>query len=150
MEITDAFLGEHGALYALFDVLKRSLASANALDSVRTWTALLGGVLVSHAQLEDDLLFTSLDPHLGPLGPLAVMRSEHEQIEALIAQASSYDDLNQARDALLGAVELALDHFAKEEQVLFRIARQALEGPALMSLGAEWARRRGVSIVDGR
>ena len=32
---------------------------------------------MSHVQVEDDLLFLKLEPRLGQMGPLAVMRMEH-------------------------------------------------------------------------
>jgi hemerythrin-like domain-containing protein len=46
----------------------------------------------------------------------------------------------------LRVVEVARQHFAKEEQILFMLADQSLDTKTLNDLGAEWAMRRKVMI----
>lgn len=145
MQITDAFLGEHGVLYAHFDHLLETVPASADLPLVQSQATLLLTTLGSHAHLEDELLFSALDPFLGPMGPLAVMRMEHDQIEGLLGKASQATDAGQARNLLLSAVQVARSHFAKEEQVLYPIARQVLDEGQLHELGAQWAARRGVA-----
>jgi len=74
MKITDAFLGEHGVFYAQFSHLEQTVPNTAALGEVQAQAALLTAALETHAHLEEELLFSTLEPHLGQGGPLAVMR----------------------------------------------------------------------------
>lgn len=148
MLITDALLGEHATLYALFDHLRATALSRGDLDEFHNAALLLESQLAGHAQIEDEILFPALEPHLGRAGPLAVMRSEHESIDHLLRAACDEKHLDAARSALAALLDLAVIHFRKEEQALFPMARQYLDETALTALGDEWAARRGV-IVRG-
>ena len=146
MKITDAFLGEHGVFYARFSHLEEVFPQTESLEEVHAQAALLTAALATHARLEEDLLFTSLDPHLGPMGPLTVMRAEHNEIEGTLTRIPEVKDLVEARGLLLHALQVARQHFAKEEQVLFPMANQILGEETLTRLGAQWAERRSVSV----
>jgi hemerythrin-like domain-containing protein len=141
MKITDALLGEHAVIYPLLDELARGdfMTASEARGQARVVAAALG----SHATLEDELLFEPLEQHLGTgAGPLAVMRLEHDEIEAVLARLCEIEEPVEARTTATRLVALARDHFAKEEQVLFPLAEQVLGELGLEQLGAEWARRR--------
>lgn len=144
MKITEALLGEHGVFYAQFDHLEQAVPAASALELVQSQAALLTAALATHAGLENELLFSALDPHLGQMGPLAVMRMEHDEIENTLGQVQEARDLAQAQHLVLHAMRVARDHFAKEEQVLFPMAHQVLDEERLAQLGTQWAERRGV------
>ena len=81
MKLTDALLGEHAVLYDLFEYLNEMIANNGSLQEAQRAVSILERVLASHARIEEDLLFPALEPQLGPMGPLAVMRSEHQSIE---------------------------------------------------------------------
>ncbi len=146
MKITEAFLGEHGAFYAQFDHLEQAIPAAETLTQVQSLSALLTVALATHAHLEDELLFTALDPYLAQMGPLSVMRMEHDEIEGILAHVQEIQDLAEAQRLVLNAVQVARNHFAKEEQVLFPMAQRTLSGEDLTRLGQQWAERRGVAI----
>jgi hemerythrin-like domain-containing protein len=146
MKIIEAFLGEHGTFYAQLDHLEQVIPAAETLAQVQSLSALLTAALATHAHLEDELLFTALDPYLAPMGPLSVMRLEHDEIESILVRVQEVQDLTEARRLILNAVQIARSHFAKEEQVLFPMAQQALSGEDLTRLGKQWAERRGVAI----
>jgi len=147
MRITEALLGEHGVFYAQFDHLEQAVPAAETLAQVQNQTALLAAGLGPHANLENDLLFAALEPHLGPMGPLAVMRMEHDEIEGTLARVQEVKDLAGAQHLALHAIQVARDHFAKEEQVLFPMAQQVLSAEALAQLGAQWAEQRQVRLA---
>ncbi|MDR7434508.1 MAG: hemerythrin domain-containing protein [Armatimonadota bacterium] len=147
MKITDALLGEHGVFYAQFTHLEQVLPHTETVGEVHAQAALLAAALATHARLEEDVLFPSLDPHLGPMGPLAVMRAEHNEIEGTLSRIPNVDDLVEARGLLVHALQVARQHFAKEEQVLFPMAGQILGEETLTQLGAQWAERRSVSVL---
>ena len=147
MKVTEAFLGEHGVFYAQFDRLDTAIPSAQTVPEVREQAALLASALMPHATLEDELLFSHLEGRLGAeSGPLPVLRGEHDQIEDALASAQEARDLAGAKRDVLHAVELAREHFAKEEQILFPLAERVLDDRTLRELGELWARRRSVRV----
>jgi hemerythrin-like domain-containing protein len=146
MKITDALLGEHGVFRAQLDYLAGTLPSVEDLTSITSQAALLSSALTIHAQLEEELLFKSLDPHLGEMGPLAMMRMEHQEIEHTLKQILGTKELMESRQRLMHITDVARQHFDKEEQMLFKLAEQTLGEDVLRNLGARWAERRGVMI----
>jgi regulator of cell morphogenesis and NO signaling len=146
MKITEALLGEHGVLYAQFDHLEQAVPRAESLAWLKAQGALLKAAVETHAQIEEELLFRTLDPHLGGGGPLAVMRMEHEEIEGGLSALPDAEDIEAAGNRLLRVVQVARQHFAKEEQVLFPMAEQVLGPERLTDLGARWAKQRRVSV----
>jgi hemerythrin-like domain-containing protein len=147
MKVTDALLGEHAVFYAQFDYLEKTLPPVKDLALVKSQGAMLTAALASHAHLEDELLFITLEAHVNPqFGPLAVMRMEHNEIEGSLERLQEVQDLAEAKNLLLHAVETARAHFAKEEQVLFQMAGQMLDASKLNQLGAKWAELRKVMI----
>jgi iron-sulfur cluster repair protein YtfE (RIC family) len=147
MKITDALLGEHGAFYAQFDRLDEQLPVCRDVAEVREQAALLAAALVSHARLEDELLFPAMSRASADPGLLEAMESEHEAIADRLSRAQGTADLALARNELLEAVSLARDHFAKEERLAFPLADELLGAPSLQQLGASWAMRRDVFVA---
>lgn len=146
MKITDAFLGEHGILYAMLAYLEKTVEIPQSLDVIRGKAELLDSALSSHACIEDQLLFQALEPRMGPMGPLVVMRQEHDQIEKGLARIiREIQEVDQAKSLLIEVVQIALQHFAKEEQVLFPLAQQILDPQVLTELTERWAERRRIS-----
>jgi iron-sulfur cluster repair protein YtfE (RIC family) len=144
MKITDALYGEHGPLYALLTHCEGSAAQWELADLMLAGRT-VEAALLSHATVEDELLFGALEARMPAGGPVAVMRAEHEEIDAQLAALREASDEAAARRALLRMVLVAREHFAKEEQVLFPIAEELLGAAELERLGAEWAARRGVA-----
>lgn len=147
MKITEALLGEHAIFYAQFDYLEKTIPPAKDLILVKGQGAMLTAALATHAHLEDELLFIALEAYINPqFGPLAVMRMEHNEIEGSLERLQEVQDLAEAQNLLLHAIQTARTHFAKEEQVLFPMAAQMLEANALKQLGTKWAEMRKVMI----
>lgn len=147
MKITDALLGEHGAFYAQFDRLEEQLPGCRDVAEVREQAALLASALVSHARLEDELLFAAMAVAGADAGLLDAMETEHGDIADRLSRAQGTADAALARRELLEAVSLARDHFAREERLAFPLAGELLGAPALMELGAAWAGRRDVFVA---
>jgi hemerythrin-like domain-containing protein len=146
MHITDALLGEHGVIYALLDHLERLLPQVETLAEAHQAAGLLKAALGSHATLEDELLFPALEHHLGPMGPLEVMRAEHEEIEDALGESVVATTPEVVVERLSYAMAVAREHFAKEERVLFQMARQMLGDSELTRLADRWADTRKVSL----
>ncbi|HET7040319.1 MAG TPA: hemerythrin domain-containing protein [Gemmatimonadales bacterium] len=140
MKATDALLGEHGTFYLLFDHLERA-----APGDCQAGAALLAAALIPHAQFENQRLFPALEERIGPDGPLAVMRAEHDEIEGTLLGLAALADPAEVRRRLRHAIAVAREHFRKEEMVLFPMAERALGAAALERMGAEWSAARGVA-----
>ena len=147
MDITHALVGEHGVFYALFDHLEREAERADSIDTLRCLAASLADALIPHAQMEDELLFSALEPHIGPMGPLAMMRHEHSEVEGGLLALRDESDAGVVRNRLAHVIATARVHFKKEEQVLFPMARQHLDAKLLDELAQTWAARRGVALA---
>jgi iron-sulfur cluster repair protein YtfE (RIC family) len=147
VKITDALLGEHGALYAQFDRLEKELPHTTTAAEVREQAALLAAALVSHAKLEDELVFARMLAAGGDAGLLSAMGEEHEQIADRLGRAQGTNDVELARTELLEAISMARDHFAKEERLAFPLADELLGAVVLQDLGAAWAGRRDVFLA---
>ncbi len=149
MKITDALRGEHAVMYELFEYVRETADKSDDIQEIHGAVAALERTLVSHARIEEKLLFPSLEPHLGQAGPLAVMRSEHDGLEDFLTSAIRETDPGALKSVIGQLLELAYDHFHKEEQVLFGMAQQFLDEAKLTELGDEWAASRNV-VVDSQ
>ena len=148
MHIIDALLGEHAVFYALFDELDQVADAAADVDAVARAVAPVATALISHARLEDELLFPALREVLGEGSLVEIMTKEHEDIDRTLRAVLRATDLGAATGDLLHALDLVREHFEKEETVLFLEARDALTAEQSEELGQRWATRRGVSL-DG-
>ncbi|MDP6884719.1 MAG: hemerythrin domain-containing protein [Rhodospirillales bacterium] len=147
MKLTNALLGEHSAFYMLFDQVEEIVTIEGAMAQNRGAMTVLAAMVDSHANLEEELLFSALEPHLGKHeGPLAQMRAEHDNMERLLGQIEEAEDVNQATTWVEEALRAARIHFRKEEQVLFPMAEHLLGDEVLTRLGKAWADTRGVTI----
>ncbi len=147
VKLTDALLGEHGVFYALFDQIEAVTAAATSVAQIQGAMVAVNAVILSHADLEEELLFPALETHLGKTGPLAVMRTEHDEIEHALRQIEEARNLDDGANCVARALNILRDHFQKEEEVLFSIARQMLDEETQIRLGKAWAEARRVLIA---
>lgn len=142
MTIIQGLLGEHGAMYPLLDMIESTAPSAG-LEELKVRASCLRSTLTTHADLEDELLKPVILPYLPKTacGP-----TDHEVIDAGLAEVLIAADAEAARRALLDTVAHTRKHFHKEETIIFGIAERKLTEAHREELGAEWARRRGVSL----
>lgn len=138
-------------------------ALPGALPVLRATVRMIDAELLSHARREDDVLFPALERELGEdFGPTAVMRDEHRAIheqaerfrstlrrlnevehpaivaagERLRALAAAGGDAAALAATARALIALLDEHFAKEEQVLFPMAREVLDAGALAAIAS--------------
>ncbi len=145
MKLTDALLGEHGVFYALFDQIESMAATTDAVSRIQGAMALLKALIMSHANIEEELLFPALEVHIGGQGPLEEMSRQHGQIEDALDGIMDARNIEEAADWVHRALTVARDHFNKEEVVLFAMARHLLDEATLNGLGEQWAVKRRVT-----
>lgn len=147
MNLVDALLGEHAAILTLCDAIEKSLPAWD-LNQLRTAGTLLEETLKQHALLEDELLFDPLETDKpGLKDTLESMRAEHEVLRDSMEQLDAAETVRVARRMMQEVIDVARDHFAIEERVLFSIAADQVGRRTLERLGAEWAERRKLSLV---
>jgi iron-sulfur cluster repair protein YtfE (RIC family) len=146
MKITAGLLGEHAVFYAQFDHLDQVLPREQVIREIKAQGLMLESALAGHANIEEELLFQALDLFPEATGPLNVMRMEHEEIEGALGRIPELNGIEESRSLLLHVVQVARQHFAKEEQILFKLADQLLGDTKLAELGLQWAERRGVMV----
>jgi hemerythrin-like domain-containing protein len=147
MNLIDGLRGEHATLLTLFNYLEKW---SHGWDFARLQEAgaMLEALLLTHAELEDSLLFDTLGGRQGALDTtLEAMGADHYQLSNLLGQLRDMegDDAKQARATLMQIIEVAREHFAIEERTLFGIAARLIGEARLFDLGAQWAKRRQVS-----
>ncbi|HEX9885947.1 MAG TPA: hemerythrin domain-containing protein [Longimicrobiales bacterium] len=102
-----------------------------------------------HHGKEEDLLFPELEARGMPRdsGPIAVMLQEHQQGRVYVkhmrdafepARGGDQDAAKRLLHAGLGYVSLIRGHILKEDNVLFGMADQMIEGPACQALCARY------------
>jgi hemerythrin-like domain-containing protein len=148
MNIIDALLGEHGALYAALDCVERTAVVAASLSEVRAQASFLGAAVQAHSHLEDELLFAVVESHVASAeGVIKSMRRMHADIDDALARLPALQDVGLARDLLLSVAAMAREHFSAEEEFCFPQADQTLAPDMLDRLGAAWAERRGITVA---
>jgi len=129
--ISDFLVPDHKRCDSLF-------AAAEAAVSQEDWDTAAAefrgfhDALLHHFAMEEGVMFPAFEAATGMTqGPTAVMRSEHRQMTVLLnSMADTMARKN--RDGFLGDADTLLivmqQHNVKEEQMLYRMADQALAG----------------------
>ena len=146
MKLTDALIGEHGAFRALLDAIEEMASYAGEVAQIESAMAVFTTEITQHAKLEENLLFSALEPHLDSNDLLAEMRSEHQEIRSGLESIEDARDLDQAIAAVQHTLEAARRHFENEEKVLYAIANKVLDEETLTRLGEDWAAARAITI----
>ena len=142
MNIVQALLGEHGAIYPLLDRIETGISSGS-IEELKFDVRMLQSTLVSHAALEETILRPAI---VGFLPPAGGGPTDHDIIrEALDRVVSGCDD-GEVRRVLAETLAFTRKHFRKEETQLFRIASRELSEETQNSLGQIWAAQRGVTL----
>ena len=146
MKITDALLGEHGVYYNLFSQIEKIISTSNSLEEVKGSLKMLADPLISHAMIEENILFPAIAPKLGPGGPVEIMQAEHKEIEMQFEVLLHSKSLDEIKNILPPLIDLVKEHFMKEEEILFLMTVDHLSEKEITDLGKRWAKTREVRI----
>lgn len=117
----------------LYTTAEAAVAEQDWNRADQAWKAFTREFDTHITEREEGQLFPALEAVNGPAGPIAVMRSEHEQMRALVTQM---DEALTARDMeqFLGLGEtlmmLTQQHNMKEENILYPIMDQFIADEA--------------------
>ncbi len=124
------FMGsDHRACDDLFAAAEEAVGNKD-WDSARGLFGQFQAAMAHHLAMEEEVLFPAFEERTGmSAGPTQVMRMEHEQMRALIADMAAAAEAGNA-SAYLGASEtlnmLMQQHNIKEENMLYPMADRAL------------------------
>ena len=147
MNMIEVLQVEHGFLAKMMDLIEEHAASSPRANPPVEVCRMAMDLLASHARMEDDLLFTALEPHVGAYGPLILVdhRNDHREILQNFEAASKMGEGSVEKS--LAAARFTRAHFDKEEKVLFTLARRALGKDELEELAI---RAAGYSVQKRR
>ena len=139
-----ALTGDH------LDVLVRLETVDEHLDALRAaieeLSAFVGADLERHFALEEEALFPVLARHRDlEEGPLRVMREEHVACRELVerlAAAVRQDRVAAQIETTQAIIDLLRAHIAKEDTVLFAVARATLNADELREVERRGGSRR--------
>src|SRR5262245_1280081 len=146
MDVTQALLGEHGVVHLLVEQLEEALERYQTTAELRAASEPLAITLLGHARIEDETLFQPYEKHTGSLGPLRCLRHEHQLMDQQIRALFRLQDPESLRAQIRALLDVVRRHLAREEEVMFAAARQALAAGELQHLGEHWAQYRGVIL----
>jgi len=151
MRITDALREEHKVFNVTLDELDQLVSRRADLDQIVAKASLLAKALSSHSHIEDDILFRPLKSDLGPID--ATMTREHQEIEGGLLEIvvsriadAEIQDPQHAWDAVTGIVELARQHLAKEEKIVYPMVEAILRRRRLRAFGSSRLRNSSASL----
>lgn len=148
MDVTDALLGEHGVFYLLIEQLDDALDRLETLPELRAAIAPLAISLLAHARIEEDVIFGRLEKTIGLQGPLHCLQDDHNAMDQKLRDLFSITDAAVLKTSAREILETARGHFAKEEQVLFPVARRTFDVDRRKHLGEHWAKFRGITLAE--
>ncbi|MCZ2111054.1 MAG: hemerythrin domain-containing protein [Dehalococcoidia bacterium] len=148
MDVTQALLGEHGVVHLLVEQLEEVLERYHTATELRAAAEPLAITLLGHARIEDEALFQPYEKQTGSLGPLKCLRHEHELMDRQIRVLFRLQDPQALRAQIRALLDVIRRHLAREEEVMFKAARDAIDKGELEHLGHHWAEFRGVKLGD--
>jgi hemerythrin-like domain-containing protein len=128
------------------ELIEARLQAGMRIDDVQSLARVLRDQLQAHAELEDELLFTGLDPRLP--AQVQELRKDHIGVERAFRAAAQAKTPETAAAELRRAVEVVRRHLAKEERILYPLVHQVLPEAELRLAASKWATLRGVHIPE--
>lgn len=148
MDVTDALLGEHGVFHLLVEQLDDALGRCQSVTELRVAAEPLVISLLGHHRVEEEALLAPYERATGSLGPLTCLRHEHEQMNQLARLIFRATEADRMREGIRTLLDVVRRHLAREEQLLFGLARQTLPDDDRADSGTYWAEFRGVTLPE--
>jgi iron-sulfur cluster repair protein YtfE (RIC family) len=138
-ELLDA---DHIAVKHLFVEYARLATAGDVAGERRTIAMKICDELSVHAQIEEEIFYPALRGAIGEPELLQEAEAEHRQAKEMIAKIQAMDAADAAMDALVAALNRAIEHHVKEERdELFPKAKAAAQVD-LIALGEQLRERQ--------
>jgi hypothetical protein len=140
--ITQALSAEHLMFCGVFNEVEKALPGFNRLEEVRRAARLVEGLLLSHAEVEEELLMLAEDHLQEAPRRYAYCRKEHQEIDGQLTRVRSTREIARARRLLRGALAASRKHFKQEERWVFPLIEKTVKPETLTKLGTVWFLQR--------
>ena len=134
--ITDALTSEHALFCEMFEEIVRLLPDLRTVPEVRVLSRLVEGVLLRHANVEQNLAFAALDHALAEKGQLARLHQDHHEIDQRLHQATLARKFPEAIRLLKAGLAASRRHFRREEKMVFPLFQKLFKAAELEALGS--------------
>jgi iron-sulfur cluster repair protein YtfE (RIC family) len=135
-------MAEHLMFCFVFDQIERILPGLNGLEEVRRAARLIEGLLLSHAQVEHELLVLARDQAPADQRRYDRCHKEHQEIDSRLTRVRSTREIAQARSLLRAAMTASRKHFKREERRVFPLIEKGMKPETLTKLGTVWCLQR--------
>lgn len=136
MNIVDILTAEHRLLWVMMEALAQWLTAPAAPEALRERAAMLAVALEDHATREERLLFDPLRAQAEVARhAVDMMVLVHDEVRGLVEELAGAQN-GDARPKIWTLLQLTDEHFVKEEEELFPLARAVLGPERLAALAA--------------
>ena len=122
----------------VFEQIEKLLPGLDRLEEVRRAARMVEGLLLSHAEMKEDLLRLAQDQVSGEKRRYDRCRKEHQEIDSRLTRVRSTRNIARARSLLRGAMAASRKHFQREERRIFPLIEKGLKLQTLTKLGTIW------------
>jgi hemerythrin-like domain-containing protein len=139
--IISSLTTEHALFREMFDEIDRLLPDVRTVSEVHLLSRLVEGVLLRHADVEQNLAFAALDHALAEKRQLTRLHQDHHEIDECLRRATIAKQLPEAVRLLKAGLAASREHFRREEETVFPLFENLFEAAELEALGAHVPRR---------
>ena len=137
MNILDQLSTQHELLLGQLNYLQQLKNDRELYDIVglKEIAFVIIKAIEKHAYIEEKILFPALDNFFpGEVSPIQVMQFEHKELDRVILLLKNAKEPYQIKIEIQKFIEFMKDHIAKEEEVVFPLARKLLDEKRLKEL----------------
>jgi hypothetical protein len=138
MTILEGLVADHRVFLSAFDEIERALPDTKSAGEIALLCRVLQRLIHDHGETENDLAYIALDHILEEHREHTRLYHDHQEIDGLLQQVATVQELPQARTQLRAALSACRRHFHEEESVVFPLIAKALQPETLQILGRSW------------
>ena len=144
MRITDALIVEHSVLRTVFNQVERIIPAIDDLSVLKSIGKMIEKLLQQHGDVEEHMLFVTLDHALANAGELGQMSQEHGEMDGRLRKIQEAESAREARRLLRAAMGFSRRHFENEEKKVFPLVHERLTDQTLKAFGEAWYLKKTV------
>ena len=136
--IIDGLVAEHRVFLTVFDQIERSLPEIKTTGEIALICRILERLIHDHGTAETDLAYITFDHVLKEQNRCSRLSHDHEEIDGLLREVATMQDLTEARSRLKVSLNACRIHFKEEERTVFPMIEKTLHHETLVALGRAW------------
>jgi len=144
MRLTDALIVEHAVLRTVFNQIENIIPAIDDISVLKSFGTMIEKLLQQHGDVEEHMLFVTLDHALANAGHLDKMSQEHGEMDDRLRKIQEVDNARDARRLLRAAMGFSRRHFDNEEKKVFPLVHERLTDQTLKALGEAWHLKKTV------